>query len=80
MFSSRYSSCVCLASVARRVRILERAGGFPASAPCTVKSTTRTVYLSGVRFDSAGASGLLCPMGAPMGSANGKNTRPGEKA
>ena len=76
MFSSRCSSCVCLASVARRVRILARAGGFPASSPCTAESTTRTVYPSGVRFDSAGASGLLCPMGAPMAKTPARERMP----
>ena len=56
--------------------ILAHVGGLPASAPGAVESMTRPVYQRGVRFDSAGAGGWLCPVGAPIA----KNTRPGERA
>ena len=67
-FSSRFTPCVCWAAVGQRGRILAHVGGLPASAPGAVESITRPVYPPGVffRFDSTGAGGWLCPVGAPM--------------
>ena len=73
-----FTHCVCWAAVGRCVRILAHVGGLPASAPGAVEAMTgRSARLaSSFRFDSAGAGGWLCPVGAPMT----KNARPGERA
>ena len=65
-FSYRSSPCICWSAVGWRVRILAHVGGLPASVPGTVESMTRPVYQRGIRFDSTGAGGWLCPVGAPM--------------
>ena len=49
----------------------------PFSAPGKVGSMPWTVYPPGVRFDSAGTNGWLCPVVAPLVK---KNTRPGNRA
>ena len=59
-----------------RVRMLTHVGGLPASAPGAVESMTPPVYSSDVRFNSAGAAGWLCSVGAPMA----KTPAPGERA
>ena len=66
-------SLLGLSATTRRDRIIARAAEFPASAPGTVESMTRSVYPLGVRFDSTGANGWL----VPHGSANGKKHPPG---
>ena len=64
--SSCSSPCVHWAEVGWRVRILARAGELPASAPGGVESMTLPVYPPDLRFDSTGAGGWVCPVGAPM--------------